>query len=292
MTLLIKLTTNNLEKLELTEKCPNRKNQIRLLTKYPIGSFIIISFIITYGLGIPFNMWISQNFKLTEPFDIYLPRLVTVFSPGIAALILIWQNKKRVQLNRFLPKRNLLYIYLIIPILTLMLSIISLILGGLTIDKMLAILQSNWDQLFIHLILQISIIGIGEEMGWRGWLLPNLNKKYSLIKTIFLVWIIWTLWHFPILFSDSEILIPWLFIISAATIILTWTWKKFGNNILLFALIHGSINYPQFFWESQTDTIDSELLITSWRISAYFYLVIGIIAFISLRKNLRDKNTS
>ncbi len=266
-----------------------RKNKIKILKKYPILSFIIITFILTYGLGIPFNMWISQNLSLPSPIDIYLPRLITVISPGLSALILMWSNNEKIELKRFLPKIGANYIYILIPTLTLILSIVTLVLGGTTFGLLFTILQDNWEQLFIHLILQILIIGIGEEMGWRSWLLPKLNRKYSLLKAMILVLIIWTIWHFPILFQESEILIPWLFIITGATIILTWAWKKFGNNILLFAVIHGSINFPQFFWENQANKINSQILINSWTISGYCYLFIGIIALISMRKMFKTK---
>lgn len=201
----------------------------------------------------------------------------------------MWNNKEKLELKRFLPKRDQVYLYLLIPLLTLILSFITVIVGGISIDSIITILHNHWEQLFIHLVLQILIIGIGEEMGWRAWLLPYLNKKYSLIKAMFFVWIIWVLWHFPILFQNKEILIPRLLIIPAATIILTWAWKKFGNNILLFAVIHGSVNYPQFFWENQKNEIDSQLLMNSWTISGYLYFSIGIIVLISMRKILRTK---
>lgn len=263
---------------------------MKIVKRYPIISFIIIVFLLTYGLGIPFNIWISQSLNLPNPIDVYLPRFISVISPGLSALILLWGNKKKIEFESFLPKLKHNYIYILIPALTLMLSILTLVLGGVTSKLIFKILQSNWEELLIHLILQILIIGIGEEMGWRGWLLPNLNKKYSLLKAMIIVFITWTLWHFPILFQESQILIPWLLIIIGATIILTWAWKKFGNNVLLFAVIHGSINYPQFFWENQSNEIDSQALINSWTISGYFYFFAGIIALISMRKMLRTKD--
>ncbi|MFD1095603.1 CPBP family intramembrane glutamic endopeptidase [Salegentibacter chungangensis] len=198
-------------------------------------------------------------------------------------------NKEKIELKRFLPKRDLKYIYLLIPLLSLGISVISMILAGISTDLILGVLQNNWEQLIIHLFLQILIIGMGEETGWRGWLLPNVNKRYSLLKTMFFVLMIWTLWHFPILFESSEILIPWLLVITGATIILTWVWKKFGNNILLFAVIHGSINYPQFFWDNQGNKIEAQLLIKSWEVSGYFYFTIGIVLLISMHKILQTK---
>ena len=275
--------------MNLTEEHSNSQKRIEILKKYPILSFIIIVLILTYGLGIPFNMWISQNLKIPNPFDIYLSRLITVISPGISAIVLMWCNREKIELKFFFPNSKIIHFYFLIPFLTLIISIISLISGGTPTDLIATIILRNWEQLFFHLILQILIIGIGEEVGWRGWLLPNLNKKYTLIKAMFLLLIIWSLWHFPILFQKSEILIPWLLIITGATMILTWIWKNFGNNILLFAIVHGSINYPQFFWDNQTNNIDSQLILNGWTISGYIYFIIGIVALISMHKVFKTK---
>lgn len=275
--------------MELTKELLKSKKRVGLLRKYPILSFIIIAFVLTYGLGIPFNMWVSQNLKLPNPFDIYLSRSVTVLSPGISAVIVMWNNNEKIELKRFFPESERIHLYFLIPFLTLLISIISLLAGGASGDLITTIILKNWEQLFFHLILQIVLIGIGEELGWRGWLLPNLNKRYSLIKAMFLVLIIWTLWHFPILFQKSEILIPWLLIITGATMILTWIWKNFGNNILLFAVVHGSINYPQFFWDNRTNDIDSQFILKAWTISGYIYFTIGIVALIAMRKAFKTK---
>lgn len=40
--------------------------------------------------------------------------------------------------------------------------------------------------------------GLGEELGWRGFLYPALREKLSPAKTIFAGGVIWGLWHAPI----------------------------------------------------------------------------------------------
>jgi len=39
----------------------------------------------------------------------------------------------------------------------------------------------------------------GEELGWRGYLLPRLLKKYGLKTTLLLMGLIWGLWHAPMI---------------------------------------------------------------------------------------------
>ncbi len=38
----------------------------------------------------------------------------------------------------------------------------------------------------------------GEEWGWRGYLLPKMAKKFSLVPMLFINGVIWGLWHAPL----------------------------------------------------------------------------------------------
>lgn len=48
--------------------------------------------------------------------------------------------------------------------------------------------------------VSFSVIGsFGEEFGWRGYLLPELNKDFGKVKSSTIVGIVWALFHFPVL---------------------------------------------------------------------------------------------
>src|SRR6476646_723686 len=48
-----------------------------------------------------------------------------------------------------------------------------------------------------------SVAALGEETGWRGFLVPELFKDVGYTKSSFIVGIVWAVWHFPlILFAD------------------------------------------------------------------------------------------
>jgi membrane protease YdiL (CAAX protease family) len=43
---------------------------------------------------------------------------------------------------------------------------------------------------------------LGEEIGWRGFLVPELAKRHSFVATSLISGIIWALWHYPILLFE------------------------------------------------------------------------------------------
>ncbi len=62
-------------------------------------------------------------------------------------------------------------------------------------------------QLLLVTIAQIVIMGpiiniiptLGEELGWRGYLLPKLQQKYSDRSALLITGVIWGVWHAPVI---------------------------------------------------------------------------------------------
>ncbi len=44
---------------------------------------------------------------------------------------------------------------------------------------------------------------MGEEIGWRGYLVPKLLEKYTPNQVSIFVGLIWALWHFPIMVTGD-----------------------------------------------------------------------------------------
>ncbi len=94
-------------------------------------------------------------------------------------------------------------------------------LGGFPEPGLMANIQQRWGGLIQSPALQIIITialstliglpsglisGLGEEIGWRGLLVPEMYKMTSFNRTALITGAIWTLWHMPlILFADYNL---------------------------------------------------------------------------------------
>ncbi|MFC2166169.1 CPBP family intramembrane glutamic endopeptidase [Acidobacteriota bacterium] len=87
---------------------------------------------------------------------------------------------------------------------------------------------------------------MGEELGWRGFCLPLLLKKYNPVKASIILGLIQAFWHLPIDITSSDIpALMVLFRIGWAipiTIIFTWVYLNSPANLLTALLLHTSVN--------------------------------------------------
>ncbi len=85
-----------------------------------------------------------------------------------------------------------------------------------------------------------------EEIGWRGFALPRLQKRYNTMLATLIVGMLWALWHLPLLFMMgnpmSEYPFLWFIIIVADAFIYTWIYNSTKGSILLVAIFHGAGN--------------------------------------------------
>jgi uncharacterized protein len=114
---------------------------------------------------------------------------------------------------------------------------------------------------------------LGEEIGWRGFLVPELAKTVSFTGTGFVSGIIWALWHFPILiFADYNSGTATWYALSCFTVLVisiafiaAWLRLRTGS-LWTGALIHASHNlYVQRIFTPLTNNTGK----TAWFIDEF-----------------------
>ncbi len=89
----------------------------------------------------------------------------------------------------------------------------------------------------------------GEEMGWRGYVLPRLQAKHSALLSSLILGVIWGLWHLPKFMApgnNASFALVFVDTIVKA-VFLTWLYNNTGGSLLLTTLAHSSWNASGMF---------------------------------------------
>ncbi len=102
---------------------------------------------------------------------------------------------------------------------------------------------------------------LGEELGWRGFLVPRLLCLTSFTKTSLITGLIWSLWHYPVIVAVLPLYIPKLplgyaiscFTVSVVVISFVYTWLRLrSGSVFPAALLHATSNAFQGYFEGLT----------------------------------------
>ncbi|GEC79305.1 CPBP family intramembrane glutamic endopeptidase [Flavobacterium aquatile] len=233
-----------------------------IFTKRPIITFLVL----TFALSSLFYFLIIHTGKLGSGFGLYVTGLM--WCPGISAVLtslilgrkiseMGWQwGKAKYQLRSYL-----------IPLLYAFITYIliwSFGWGGFYNEDFVTEVATSfgWTKLPSGLIIVLyfifmglfGIVGsaanaVGEEIGWRGFLAPELFKTFNYTQTALLSGGIWAVWHFPILiFADYNSGTPYwygltCFSVMIISISFVFTWFRLKSNSLWTGVIlHASHN--------------------------------------------------
>ena len=98
------------------------------------------------------------------------------------------------------------------------------------------------------IIFQIITGAVGEELGWRGFLLPRLGKRLGALKAAWLMAVLWSLWHVAAFYFPGtpqyQLIppVPFLVFIAFFGFFLAFIFNRTGESILATILAHLSLN--------------------------------------------------
>lgn len=256
-------------------------------SKKSIVVFLVITFFLS---SICYYMRIAGGDKAAGMTSILM------WCPGIAAIIvrLIYYRKEKV-LGWNGCRMKYIWMAIGIPMLYLFLSygiywlvIRSSFTGKIYTDSIVTLL----------LLIPSSIItATGEEIGWRGFLLPKMTEVFSLKVTILICGLIWAIWHFPLMLAGlyESGTTTWyqltMFAVQTVsmTAILAYVRLK-SNSVWPAILLHASHNYiDQVICGPLTNHSNQAYFVgETGFVTAIAIILIAILLFKNSRLNEKD----
>ncbi|HEX5825846.1 MAG TPA: CPBP family intramembrane glutamic endopeptidase [Candidatus Limnocylindrales bacterium] len=91
----------------------------------------------------------------------------------------------------------------------------------------------------------IFVLVIGEEIGWRGFLLPRLRASLSLPAAGLVTGIVWSLWHLPIYLQPGQGLAAFAVFawwVVPFAVVMGFVAERARFSVLVATVMHGSAN--------------------------------------------------
>jgi membrane protease YdiL (CAAX protease family) len=103
----------------------------------------------------------------------------------------------------------------------------------------------------VGVLLLITFVGaLGEETGWRGYALPQLQRRFSPLTSSLIIAVLWFGWHLPQFFviatyrDFGPVQYVGMFLgLTCGAVVLTWLYNRPGSSILLVIVWHGLYNF-------------------------------------------------
>jgi membrane protease YdiL (CAAX protease family) len=249
---------------------------------HPIAAFVLLAFGISYLVGGPVLVAGMGAMPPSAPLlRTYLPRILVVYGPTLAALLLARNaaaSGPALLLRRVLPTRRDVPIAIAVILTSGVASAIALRVAGVGLAEMSRTVGTHAGLLAAHVALQLAVVALGEELGWRGWLLPQLAARTSRLRAALGTGIIWGVWHVPLLLNGAASAVRFLLFVIGVSLLLTWLWSQARAGLFTVIVAHASLNAPLFFWEQVSGGAPAgdERIRRAWLVLQVMYIVAAL----------------
>lgn len=213
-----------------------------------LAPFFLLAFLITWGIGalaIFLPELVRELFgELTDTSALYF---VAIAAPTLSATLLSlaqggWTGLQRLWARLFIWRISLRWYALVLIGIPAAGWIAARIAGVHPLKAAQTTTEWFW------LIFFILVTGpLCEELGWRGFALPRLLKRFTPFNASLILGAIWGVWHLPAFFVSGMVQagmsLP-LFLLNALllSIFVTWVFRHTGGSVLVAVLIHFMVN--------------------------------------------------
>lgn len=216
-----------------------------------VVAFFAITFAIAWGMLVAYATVPEGVREWIGPISGSHPLFIlAVYAPAISALILVLKHAGVPGLRGFLSRLLLWRMpaiwWMVLLVLLPACFLAGAALGGGLRDWLPGLPGAG---ALLSVVAFMLVLGPVEELGWRGYALPLLQRVMAPLWAGLLVGVIWSVWHLPAFYLSGTVQSAWsftpFFIGSVgAGMILTGLFNAGRGSILLAALFHFQLNNP------------------------------------------------
>jgi membrane protease YdiL (CAAX protease family) len=226
-----------------------------LLRRYPVVAYFLLAYAISWVFWLPLaassHGWLPVHLPATVFYSL------AGLGPVCAALVVSHAEGGRTAVRALLGKlmrwrvgvRWYLVAILGYPALWLAGLGIDVLLGGTPAWPPPDLADLHMPFWFLMAIMPLFVLG--EEIGWRGYALPRLQRDRSALSASLILSVLWSLWHIPSFLTRNSIhqdqsFALFMFWILQMTTVLTWLYNNTGGSVLHTWFFHVAMNYAGF----------------------------------------------
>lgn len=273
-----------------------------LFKRYPVLTYYILAFTISWGgdliavgpSGIPGTMnLIEILFPLALIIMLAGPILAGIVSTGLVH----GKTGFRELLTRLIKWRVGAHWFAVALLFTpLLLTVILFVLSIFSPEFFPDIFTTEDKASLLLTGIMVGLMGgFLEEMGWTGFAIPELRRRYGVFAAGLIVGFLWGVWHFPVTFwasGDSSgalslpLLLPPLFfyiaVLPVFRILMVWVYDH-TNSLFIAMLMHASL-IASTLYILKPQATDEALIIYYLILSAVLGIFVAIITVTKGRK--------
>jgi len=228
-----------------------------LFRRYTLFIYVFVTYLFSWAFLYPCYRILLNAPEGTFPW-LALIGLPGAYGPSLVALFMtgVMEGKAGVKglLRKLLIWRVGWIWYALVILLPVGVESVAVLLSQVTHGKVAPLDPSQAVLLlFPYILVALPFGPLGEELGWRGFMLPRLLDKHRPWASGLILGFIWSFWHLAS-FSYSGAAIPSEFPVTSTTILLyigtltggslvfTYFYLKTRGSVLIAVLLHGVFN--------------------------------------------------
>ena len=210
--------------------------------RHPLASYFFVAYGVSWSIAVPLALQAQGVVFHHLPWSLHY---LTAFGPAAAALLITRLLRKPAGTAERAEPRSLARgifwwtVGVSSPLVLFVIALAAARIAGQTVPTWTSLGRVNflpnlgvmaWGLWFLT-------SGIGEELGWRGFALPRLQRTHSAMASTLLLAIGWAGWHLPAFFyvpSYTAIglwILPGFFLgVLAGAIVLTWLYNSSSGS--------------------------------------------------------------